>query len=60
MISILSNLTPMSFSELKSEEMTLLHHAAYDSNVEFINMMKSLPYYQEIIDDNSNDVNYIF
>lgn len=46
MISILSNLTPMSFSELKSEEMTLLHHAAYDSNIEVINLMKSLPYYQ--------------
>lgn len=36
--------------------MTLLHHAAFDGNIEALTLMSSLPYFKEIVDDSSNDV----
>ena len=38
--------------------MTLAHHAAFDGNKDVITMLSSLPYYQEVIDDNSNEVRF--
>jgi len=36
--------------------MTILHHAAIDGNLEVVNMMANLPYFKDIVDDNSNEV----
>ena len=38
------------------EEMTLIHHVAFDANVEALEMMKSLPYYKDIVDLDNNEV----
>lgn len=56
MISVLSTMSPNIFIETKNEDMTLLHHAAFDGNLEAMQMMTSLPYFKDIIDDNSNEV----
>lgn len=45
LISTLANLSPMSYSELKDEDMTLLHHAAIDGNIDVIKKLQALPYY---------------
>lgn len=37
--------------------MTLLHHAAFDGNYEAVLQMSSLPYYKDIVDNSSNEVN---
>jgi hypothetical protein len=37
-------------------EMTLLHHIAFDGNMEAFKMLTTLPYFKEIIDCDSNDV----
>lgn len=34
----------------------MLHHVAFDGKVEVVEMMANLPYYREIVDDNSNEV----
>lgn len=39
--------------------MTLLHHAAFDSKYELVEQLAKLPYYKDIVDDNSNDVTKI-
>jgi hypothetical protein len=38
------------------EEMTLIHHVAFDANVEALELMKSLPYYKDIVDLDNNEV----
>ena len=45
MMSVLSNITPNTFVEAKNENMSLLHHAAFDGNLEAVNMMSTLPYF---------------
>jgi len=56
MISMMSNLTPQQFIEMNYESLTLLHHAAHDGNIEAVSMMATLPYFKEIVNDNSNEV----
>jgi len=41
---------------MTNNEMSLLHHAAFDSNIEAVNMMATLPYFSEIVNDDNNDV----
>jgi hypothetical protein len=36
--------------------MTLLHHAAFDGNFELVEQMAKLPYFKEIVDNDSNEV----
>lgn len=59
MMSILSNLSGDQFLELKSEDMTLIHHAAFDGNVDAVGMMTSLPYFKDVVNCNNNEVGYI-
>lgn len=56
MLSILSNMSHHSFIEMKNEGMTLLHHAAFDGNLEAVGLMTELPYFKDIVDDSSNEV----
>jgi len=41
---------------MTSEEMTLLHHVAFDANVEVLEMLKTLPYFKDIVDLDNNEV----
>jgi len=36
--------------------MTLLHHIAFDANLEALDMFKTLPYYKDIVDLDNNEV----
>jgi len=56
MMSILSNLNAEQFEQITMEEMTLLHHVAFDANLEALEMMKSLPYYKDVVDLDNNEV----
>lgn len=56
MMSVLSNMNAEQFSQITLEEMTLLHHVAFDANLEVLEMLKSLPYYSEIVDLDNNEV----
>jgi len=56
MMSVLSNMNAEQFSQISLEEMTLLHHVAFDANLEVLEMLKSLPYYSEIVDLDNNEV----
>lgn len=40
--------------------MTLIHHAAFDGNIEALSMLGTLPYFKDIIDDDSNEVSIYF
>ena len=60
-MSLISNISAQTFNDLKEEDMNLLHHAAFDGKYEMVEELTKLPYFQEIIDDNSNHVSsYIF
>ena len=59
MMSILSNMSAEQFQEITLEEMTLLHHVAFDANVEVLEMLKKLPYYKDIVDLDNNEVSQI-
>ena len=60
-MSLISNISAQTFNDLKEEDMNLLHHAAFDGKYELVEELAKLPYFQEIIDDNSNQVSfYIF
>jgi len=39
--------------------MTLIHHAAFDGNVDAVGMMTSLPYFKDVVNCNNNEVGYI-
>lgn len=56
MLSHLSTLDAEQFAEIKHEEMTLLHHIAFDGDHEALASMESLPYFKDLIDVDSNDV----
>jgi hypothetical protein len=56
MMSVLSNINAEQFSQITLEEMTLIHHVAFDANLEVLEMLKSLPYYSEIVDLDNNEV----
>ena len=53
---MISTITPQQFVEIKNNEMSLLHHVAFDGNLEMLKMMANLPYFKEIVDDGSNEV----
>jgi len=55
-ISMLSGMTVPQFQSLKQDDMTLLHHVAFDGKVEVAQMMATLPYFSEIINDDNNEV----
>lgn len=38
--------------------MTLLHHAAFDGNIEVLKMMRNLPYYRDVVDSDNNEVGW--
>ena len=45
-----------SFLDVKNEGMTLLHHASFDGNREVLNAMTELPYFKDVVNDNTNEV----
>jgi hypothetical protein len=45
MISLISHLTPSEFANIKDEEMSLMHHVAYDGNIEAFEYLKKVPYF---------------
>lgn len=45
---------PTHFVQNKDEEMTILHHAAHWGDIEWIDVLKELPYFEEIINDSTN------
>ena len=48
-------MTPKTFVETQHEQMSLLHVACFDQDLEFIReLQKELPYFTEIVNDNSN------
>ncbi len=55
-MSILSNFNAEQFESATLEDMTLLHHVAFDGNVEVLKLLTALPYYRDIVDSNSNEV----
>lgn len=55
-MAILANLTPEQFQSMTLNDMTLLHHVAFDGNLDVIKMMTSLPYFRDIVDSDNNDV----
>ena len=38
------------------EEMTLIHHVAFDGYIEVMEMLTALPYFKEIVDSDNNEV----
>ncbi|CDW79760.1 ankyrin repeat protein [Stylonychia lemnae] len=56
MISILSTISADTFQEIKQEDMTILHHAAFDGDIEAVGMMTTLPYFKDIVNTNNNNV----
>lgn len=40
------------------DEMTLLHHVAFDGNLEVLKMLTTLPYFSEIVDSDNNDLGW--
>ena len=58
MMSVLANMDAQTFVQVKNEEMSLLHHAAYDGNFEVVNSMTTLPYFKDVVNDDSNDVSH--
>lgn len=56
MMTMLSVMNAQQFIQSTSEQMTLLHHAAFDKNLQAMEMMTNLPYFKEVVDDNSNEV----
>jgi ankyrin repeat protein len=57
-MSILSNLTLQQYESILLDEMTLLHHVAFDGNLEVLQMLKTLPYYKEIVDLDNNEMGW--
>jgi hypothetical protein len=41
------------------EDMTLLHHVAFDGQLEVLEMLKTLPYFKEVADVDNNEVKTI-
>jgi len=58
MMSLLSTLTGEQFQSITLDEMTLLHHAAFDGNVDVIRMLHNLPYYKEVVDSDNNEIGW--
>ncbi len=57
---MLSTISLMQFKEIKMNDMTLLHHIAFDANMEALEMIKALPYFPELINDANNEVQHHF
>lgn len=57
-MSILANMNGEQFEATTLEEMTLLHLVALEGNVKVIHMMKTLPYFRDIVDSNNNEKGY--
>lgn len=55
MMSMLANLDGEQFQAITLEEMTLLHLVALEGNMEVLHMLKSLPYFRDVVDSNNNE-----
>ena len=53
---MLEKMTAIQYHQITMEELTLLHHIAFSGNREALEYMVSLPYFQSIVDENSNEV----
>ena len=53
---MLSTMNAEQFSNIQLNDFSLLHHAAFENNMEVVEMLKTLPYFKEIVDDNNNPV----
>ncbi|CAI2374403.1 unnamed protein product [Moneuplotes crassus] len=54
MFNSLKHVKPVNFITNKEEDMSILHDAAYKGDFECIDVLKELPYFEEIINDNTN------
>lgn len=54
MVSALRDIKPVNFISNKEEDMTIIHHAAYSGNLECIDYLQELPYFDQIINDSTN------
>lgn len=54
MFDSLRYLKPDTFVSTKEEDMTIIHHAAYSGDLECVDVLKELPYFEEIVNDNTN------
>jgi hypothetical protein len=53
---MLSTLNAEQFIEITQENMTLMHHIAFDGNQEAFLTLKALPYFRDILDADNNEV----
>ena len=58
MMSLLANLDEEQFQAITLDEMTLLHHVAFDGNIEVFHMLKSLPYFRDVVDSDNNEMGW--
>jgi hypothetical protein len=55
-VSVLSGFSAAQFREAQDEKMTLAHHAAFDGKIHMLQAMATLPYFKEVVNDDSNEV----
>lgn len=56
MMAMLSTINHQQFREIKLNDMTLLHHIAFDANIEALEMLRTLPYFEELLNEANNEV----
>lgn len=54
MYESLKHVKPQNFTNSKEEDMTILHHAAYSGDLECVDTLKDLPYFESVVNDSSN------
>ena len=54
MLNSLKYLKPAHFIKNVEEDMTILHHAASNGDLECIESLQQLPYFNDIINNNTN------
>lgn len=58
MYTLLSTMNAEQFSNTQLNNFSLLHHAAFENNMEVVEMLSTLPFFKEVIDDNNNPVSF--
>ena len=54
-LSMLSSLNGRLFKDLTENDMSILHRAAHDGNLECVSVLQDLPYFSQVVNDNSNE-----
>lgn len=59
MVHLLANMSPQQFiNEVKEDDINLLHHCAVKDNYDALAALCALPYFAEVINDNSNEAGW--